>query len=215
MYRFMTECLKDDSCAKTESEKSLMKYDSRDADVDVALMQGIGRNDVDAYRQLVSKHLNGALGFAERMIGNRNDAEDIVQEGFLIVWKEASRWKPKAKFTTWFHRVLYNLCIDYLRKPRLLTGGIELESAQSSIPDAEQAIISREYSNQVKEALQKLSERQRAALILFYYEELSQDEAADVLEVSVSGLEALLFRARTTLRKFLKGVILNNDSVEA
>ena len=210
----MAECLNDDSSARPESERLLMKCDVGEADADAVLMQRAGQDDVDAYRLLVNKHLSRALNFAERMIGNRNDAEDIVQDAFLRVWKEASRWEPKAKFTTWFHKVLYNLCIDYLRKSEPLTWDIDLESTGSKIPDPEQNLVSVEVSNKVREALKKLPERQRAALILFYYEELTQNEAAEVLEVSVSALEALLFRARTTLRKILKGVVLHNDSVE-
>jgi RNA polymerase sigma-70 factor (ECF subfamily) len=210
----MAECLNDDSSARPESERLLTKCAVGEEDADTVLMQRAGQNDVDAYRLLVNKHLSRALNFAERMIGNRNDAEDIVQDAFLRVWKEASRWKPKAKFTTWFHRVLYNLCIDYLRKSEPLTWDIDLESTGSKIPDPEQNLVSVEVSNKVREALKKLPERQRAALILFYYEELTQNEAAEVLEVSVSALEALLFRARTTLRKILKGVVLHNDSVE-
>ena len=212
MYNLMAECLKYDPCAKTESERPFMKHEARQADADAALMQRVGQNDVDAYRLLFNKYLTRALSFVERMIGNRSDAEDITQEAFLKVWKEAGRWEPKASFGTWFRKVLYNLCIDHIRKSNPLTADIELEDTASEIPDAEKSFISREAADRVRQALQKLPERQRAALILFYYEELSQNEAADVLEVSVSALEALLFRARATLRKALKGVEVNNNS---
>jgi RNA polymerase sigma-70 factor (ECF subfamily) len=199
----MAECLNDDSSARPERERLLMKCDFEEADADAVLMQRAGQDDVDAYRLLVTKHLSRALNFVERMVGNRNDAEDIIQEAFLRVWREAARWEPKAKFTTWFHKVLYNLCIDYLRKSEPFAGDIHFENTGSTIPDAEQNLISLEVSNQVREALKRLPERQQAALILFYYEELTQNEAAEVLEVSVSALEALLFRARTTLRRIL------------
>lgn len=213
MYNFMAECL-NYPFAKTESEKSFMKHEVKEADADTVLMRRIGQNDVDAYRLLVKKYLNRALNFVERMIGNRSDAEDITQEAFLKVWKEAGRWEPKASFGTWFRKVLYNLCIDFIRRSRPLTTNVELEDTISEIPDAEKNLISLEVSSQVKQALQKLPERQRAALILFYYEELSQNEAAEVLEVSVSALEALLFRARTSLRKMLRVEVNNNSEVD-
>ncbi len=214
MYNFMAECL-NYTFAKAESEKSFMKHEVKEADADAPLMRRIGQKDVDAYRLLVKKYLNRALNFTERMVGNRSDAEDITQEAFLKVWKEAGRWEPKASFGTWFRKVLYNLCIDFIRKSRPLTTNTELEDTASEIPDAEKNLISLEVSNQVKQALQELPERQRAALILFYYEELSQNEAAEVLEVSVSALEALLFRARATLRKILRVEVNNSSEVDA
>ncbi len=211
----MAEYMENESCIRIGNESLFMIDEAKEADIDVALMRLVGQDDVDAYRRLVNRHLNRALSFVERMIGDRNDSEDIAQEAFLKVWKEAGRWEAKAKFTTWFHRVLYNLCIDHLRKLQPLTADMEIENFVSEVSDPEESFISREVADQVKEALQKLPQRQRAALILFYYEELNQNEAAEVLEVSVTALESLLFRARTTLRKILKREDLKNVSVEA
>lgn len=211
----MLKCLSFSDCFRThiyidsENKSVEMEIKTDEIDDDETLMQRVGENNVNAYRVLVSKHLNRALNFAERMIGDRSEAEDITQEAFLKVWRQARKWKPKAKFTTWFHRVLYNLCVDYHRKPRLLADRTEVDATPSVIPNPEQIYQSNETSNHLRRALQKLPENQRAALILSYYEGLNQVEAAQILEVSVSAVETLLFRARNTLRQTLKGIDYN------
>ena len=86
-------------------------------------MQRIARQDAAAYRMLVARHLNFCVRFAERMLGSRADAEDVVQEVCLRIWNDAGKWKPEAKFTTWLYRVMTNACIDHKRKRRLLPLG--------------------------------------------------------------------------------------------
>jgi RNA polymerase sigma-70 factor (ECF subfamily) len=85
-------------------------------DTDHELMRRIARKDKAAYRELVGKYLNFCVRFAERMTGNRADAEEIAQDVCLKVWNEAERWQPQAKFSTWLYRVMTNRCIDYKRK---------------------------------------------------------------------------------------------------
>ncbi len=80
--------------------------------LDHDLMRAVGRRDRGAFERLVERHYGWALGFADRMLGARHDAEDLVQTAFLRVWQGAARWEPDARFSTWLYRVLYNLCID-------------------------------------------------------------------------------------------------------
>ena len=167
------------------------------------LIMRIAQKDIDAYRLLIGRHLNKALKFAERMLGNRQDAEDIIQDTCLKIWNEAERWQPRAKFSTWLYRVIFNACMDYKRKvvPLILE---ESDSIADDNPSADDMLIVEERAIRVRKALQLLPERQRAALILSYYEEVSNQDAADTLEIPLGAFQQLLFRARHHLKEELK-----------
>ena len=166
---------------------------------DEELMRRVGEADAAAYTELVTRHLDRGLGFAERVTGSRADAEEIMQEAFLRVWTAASRWRTEgARFTTWFYRVVLNLCID--RKRRKVPE--PLAAAADPIdpgPGADRMVYEMQCSKAVAETLAILPFRQRAALALCYYRGLSNREAAKVLSVSVKAVESLLTRGRKTM----------------
>src|SRR5512134_3880382 len=88
-------------------------------DPDASLVQNVGAGDARAAEALVRRHLPRMVGLARRMLGDASEAEDVAQDVFLRVWREAPRWKPgAAKFETWMHRVALNLCYDRLRRNR-------------------------------------------------------------------------------------------------
>jgi RNA polymerase sigma-70 factor, ECF subfamily len=169
-------------------------------DTDEELVGRTARGDAEAFRQLMERHMQRSLRLAMRMMWNASDAEEMVQEAFLRLWTKADTWQPgRGKFTTWFFRVLVNLCLDRRRRPSALP----LEVAGDPIdpgPSAVAEIYRGEVEREVARAVSQLPDRQRAALTLCYYEELSNQEAAQALQVSVSALEALLVRARRTLK---------------
>jgi RNA polymerase sigma-70 factor, ECF subfamily len=176
--------------------------------LDHELMMAVGRRDHDAFARLVARHYGWALGFTDRMLGARHAAEDVVQTAFLRVWQGAARWEPNAKLSTWLYRVLHNLCMDHLRA-RLATAGEPLdgelvESLADEAPGGEELVSSLQREARVRAALDRLPVRQRAALVLCYYEERSQAEAAGLLGVSEGALESLLSRGRATLKKWLR-----------
>jgi RNA polymerase sigma-70 factor (ECF subfamily) len=173
-----------------------------DTDADHALILRIAAKDMGAYRALVDKHIPTSLRFAERMLGNRSDAEDVMQDTCLKIWNEAPRWKPQARFSTWLYRVVYNACIDQRRK-KIPVSDVALERFADTAINADATIMQRQASEQVRGAMTRLPERQRAALILCYYEELSNQQAADVLGVNLGTLQQLLFRARQNLKELL------------
>lgn len=167
---------------------------------DEVLMVRVGQGDEPAFQVLVHRHLQRSMALARRMTGNVSDAEEVAQEAFLRVWTTARRWRPEgAAFRTWLYRIVVNLCLDRgRRKPfsPLEDAGDPCDPA----PDALSQIEQQETVRLVADAVAGLPDRQRAALVLSYYEGLSNAEAAAVLGVSVSGLEALLVRARRGLR---------------
>jgi len=172
-------------------------------DSDHRLMLRVGQKDMAAYRELVGRHLNRGIKVAERMLGNRQDAEDVMQDTCLKIWKEAERWQPKARFSTWLYRVIFNACIDFKRKVVPMSG-VEVETLADDVPAADDAMMMMQRARRVKQALQKLPERQRAALILSYYEGVSNQDGAQALNIPLGTFQQLLFRARQGLKNELK-----------
>jgi len=172
-------------------------------DPDEELVQRVGAGDKRAAVELLRRHLPRMVGLARRMLGDLAEAEDIAQEVFLRVWKHAAAWKPgQAKFKTWMHRVAINLCLDRLRRAGRNAGEVspEIVDTQAS---ATRGLDDRQRRERVRDALQDLPERQRAAIVLCYYQDLTNIEAAEILGISVEALESLLSRARRTLKSAL------------
>lgn len=171
-----------------------------DAGADEVLMVRVGQGDEPAFQVLVHRHLQRTLDLARRMTSSASDAEEIAQEAFLRVWTTAPRWRPEgAAFRTWLYRIVVNLCLDRGRR-KTFAPLTDAGDPRDPSPDALAQIERQETQRRVAEAVRELPDRQRAALVLSYYQGLSNQEAAGVLGVSVSSLEALLVRARRSLR---------------
>jgi RNA polymerase sigma factor (sigma-70 family) len=126
---------------------------------------------------------------------------------FLRVWKEARRWKPGgAKFQTWMHRVVLNLCYDRLRRRRENPDAEAGLNVADPAPSAGDAWLERQRAARVRAALAALPERQRAAIALCHFEGATNIEAAAALEISVDALESLLARGRRALKESLKDI---------
>jgi RNA polymerase sigma-70 factor (ECF subfamily) len=144
------------------------------------------------------------LTLARRMLNDATEAEDVGQEVFLRVWREAPRWRPGgAKFETWMHRVALNLCYDRLRRRRERSDPEAGVAVPDPAPLASEALLSQQRSSRVHEALSRLPERQRAAIALVHFQELTNIAAAETLEISVEALESLLARGRRALKAAL------------
>lgn len=169
-------------------------------DPDAALVERIGRGDAAATRLLVAAKLPRVLGLATRVLRDPAAAEDVAQEAFVRVWRTSRQWRPgAARFDTWLHTVVLNLCRDRLRRRRDLTGDAVPEVADQT-PGAEAALIEAERDQDVAVAIASLPERQRDAILLVHYQDLSGADAAAILGVSIEALESLLARGRRTLR---------------
>jgi len=179
------------------------------SDIDTALMHRVARGDHAAYRLLVDKYLRHAVTVAYRVLFNRNDAEEVAQEAFLRVWQHAARWRADggASFKTWLNRVVVNLCIDRKRRPGMAALDDQVEIADEDRATPYEDRLATETSDRVALALHKLPERQRAAILLCFWEGESNIDAAKALDISVGALESLLIRAKRTLRDDLRSAL--------
>ena len=176
------------------------------------LMAQVAEGDEYAFEVLVRRHQTSILNLIYRYVGDRTKAKDLAQEVLIRVWRAANRYEPKAKFTTWIYRITANLCLNELKsygKRKLLFGERPIEEGQtlneeSNVsPSAEDILLAEERSRQISHALQNLPEKQRMALILKRYDNLSYGEIAKIMECSVSAVESLLVRAKRNLHEKL------------
>jgi RNA polymerase sigma-70 factor, ECF subfamily len=183
--------------------------------LDFALMARVGAGDHQAFRQLVERHQHAVIGTVAKMLGNPSEAEDIAQQVFLRIWRNAKRYRPDAKFTTYLYTITRNLVFNETRrksrKKEVSSDAREENSNQlveanpEGKPDSE--LLQAELQAAVDAAIAALPETQRMAVVLRNYEQLSYEEIAEVMDLSVSAIKSLLFRARTTLREVLSSYL--------
>jgi RNA polymerase sigma-70 factor, ECF subfamily len=176
-----------------------------DDEDDQKLMVRVAEGDPSAFRTLVERHTASLAAHAARMLRNTSEAEEVVQEAYVRLWKSAPSYRPEAKLRTFLHGIAHNLCIDRLRARRKHDpDAVEQLTASDRTSGS---IHELELRARVQQEMSALPERQRAALSLVHFEELTNIEAAKLLEVSVDALESLLARARRTLRERLANVM--------
>lgn len=181
---------------------------ARSGDPDGALVAAVASGDMSAAAQLVARHSDRIYAIGFRMLGDRQLAEDLTQEVFFKVWKNAAKWEPgRALFSTWLHRVCVNLCYDHLRKRRevkLEDLPQEHRDTHDPGPDAHDALEAKLMGARVRDAMAALPERQRAAIALCHFEGFTNTETADILETTVEAVESLLTRGRRKLKELLQ-----------
>lgn len=192
-----------------------MTAGSTDEQQEAEWMEALCQGDRRAYQAVVTRHGKAISHYTFRMLGNLGDAEDITQETFLRLWLKADQWQAsKAKLTTWLHRIAHNLCIDFMRKHsrlQALDETTELDSEDHASwqgGEHESSDHEKQKDEQLAKlnaALSELPEAQRSALMLCTYSGFSNQEAADIMAISVKALESSLARARRTLRNNVYG----------
>ena len=143
------------------------------------------------------------LAAARRLIGDEAEAEDIVQDGLLRLWRSAGALEvPPVGIRPWLRRVVRNLAIDRLRSGRRTEVTDEVPEVAEPAPQGA-ASDERELASRVEQALRTLPERQRMAIALFHFEEMSQRDVAERMGLSEDALESLLARGRRALKTAL------------
>jgi RNA polymerase sigma-70 factor, ECF subfamily len=188
--------------------------DDREATSDETLCRRIAARDDAAFDVLVARYQARAYRLAWSLLRDAEDARDVSQEAFIRVWEAAERFRGEARFSTWFYRILVNVCLDHKRRGRWWTRLV----ARDADRDAEESLVERQPApgpdpgdqaseaqtmNRLWNAVHQLSPQQRAAVILYAQEHLSTAEIADVLRVAEPTVRVHLHRAVAALRKEL------------
>lgn len=184
---------------------------------DDALMLRVADKDADAFRTLVDRHARTAFAIGCRMVKDPTEAEDIAQEAMLRLWNNAGKWKAGGSgVEAWLRRVAVNLCLDRLRKRKRISDEEVPEQVDQS-PTADAVVDNSRQALAVKHCIGKLGDRQRAAVVLTYYEEQSNSDAAGCMDMKLKGFESLLFRARAALKHCLENSphVLRNQEGDA
>ena len=182
---------------------------------DVQLMLDVKAGDEQSFALLLQRYRSPLVNFLYRMVRNREQAEDLAQEVFIRVYRARAEYVPSAKFTTWLFRIATNLALNSLRDTRHQRMEISLDAPVAADsedgdertldvadkhPDIEQHLVEETRKAMIKHAIDKLPEKQRAAVLLHKYQELDYGEIAKILSCSESALKSLLFRAYENLR---------------
>ena len=170
---------------------------------DEQLMRAVADGDIDAFGEIVRRHQRSAWNAAWRLLGDAAEAEDAAQDAFLKILDAAPRYRPTASFRTYLYRVVTRLCLDRLQKKRPIYVD-RLPPCASDDPSPPEVLARQEDERAIRRALDALPARQRAALILRHFEDLSYQEIADAMDTSVKAVERLLARARDALQPILK-----------
>lgn len=181
---------------------------------DDQLMVRCGRGQTPALEELMRRYQGAAHRYAWRIFRNHHTAEDVTQELFVKLFRNAARYDPRGHFKTYFYRVLSNLCFDVLRKRRrrkkinsvqldpLAAEGTELEPLATDV-DPDRPIQAQEARDAVHEALAGLPIQVRKALELREFEGLRYREIAEVMDISLNEVKVLLHRGRKLLGRSL------------
>ena len=166
----------------------------------------------ESFRWLVEKHQKMVFVTAMGFVHVKEDAEDLVQEVFVKVFKNFQDFKGDAEFSTWLYRITVNACINFLNKKKrtdllLRTGDLFLSLINKADDNPEKEMLETEMSEAIKTAIGTLSNKQKTAFVLSKYDELSQKRIAEIMNISEGAVEQHLQRAKKNLQKKLGSLV--------
>ncbi len=179
---------------------------------DAELMLRVRQGDEASFAVLLDRHRAPVIHFLYRMVQNQAVSEELAQEVFLRVYRSRTTYEPTAKFTTWLFRIATHLALNSIRDGRneKVQDSLDREVAQGAtlqVADrgrtVEQELLYRARLAEVRQAIDVLPPKQRAAVLMHKYEEMEYSQIASVLSCSESAVKSLLFRAYETLRSRL------------
>lgn len=174
------------------------------------------KGDQNAYEDIVNLYQHKLYQVCYRMLGNKEEAEDITQEAFVRAYINLHSFDQNRKFSTWIYRIATNLCIDRIRKKKpdyyldaevAGTEGLDMYSqiaADEQLP--EEALEQMELQERIQYEISRLPDKYRAVIVLKYIEELSLQEISEILEMPLGTVKTRIHRGREALRKQLANV---------
>ena len=190
-------------------------------------MLDVKAGDEQSFGLLLQRYRTPLVNFLYRMVRSREQAEDLAQEVFIRVYRAREEYVPSAKFTTWLFRIATNLALNSLRDHRHQKLEISMDAPVTTDaedgdekpfevadkhPTIEQELVEEDRKKMIRHAIEKLPEKQRAAVLLHKYQELDYAEIAKILSVSESALKSLLFRAYESLRVELAPLVARHSA---
>jgi RNA polymerase sigma-70 factor, ECF subfamily len=190
-------------------------------------MLDVKAGDEPSFSLLLQRYRTPLVNFLYRMVRSREQAEDLAQEVFIRVYRAREEYVPSAKFTTWLFRIATNLALNSLRDHRHQKLEISMDAPVTTDaedgdekpfevadkhPTIEQELVEEDRKKMIRHAIEKLPEKQRAAVLLHKYQELDYAEIAKILSVSESALKSLLFRAYESLRVELAPLVARHSA---
>jgi RNA polymerase sigma-70 factor (ECF subfamily) len=171
--------------------------------------------DLQALNELMNQHKDEFYRLAYRILGNKEDAEEILQDTFLRAYQKIASYEGKAKLSTWLYRICVNRCLNRLesRKTRAakMTGMEEIQN----LPDLHDTVAeyeAAEWRETINHAVDRLKPDQRILISLYYLQAFSCAEISDILQQPLGTVKTHLFRARNSLKKILADAGLNQEA---
>ncbi len=175
---------------------------------DRCLVESIGEGDPHAYRELVDRYKTMVFTLALRILRNKEDAEEVAQDTFMKAYKGLSSFQGDSKFSTWLYKIAYRASLDHLKKNnrRIDQNSMDVSNAHylKAAGDITDEMVHKERVTIIKQAIEALSPRDSAIITLFYMEERSLKEIAEVLGLSAAVIKVRLFRSRKQLATILQ-----------
>jgi RNA polymerase sigma-70 factor (ECF subfamily) len=201
----------------------LVDADAESKDEDWELLKRSTPDDMSGYETLVERYWQSALAFTWQIVGDHHRAEDVVQKGFVNVFLAKDRIEDRARFRTFFFKILLNLSINELHKkksPVPLSSVVESDDtpveslfADAASPDPTKPLESRECMDMIKRAVMALPPKYRAALYLREYMGMAYSDIATTLDASLNEVKIWLFRGRTKMQELLKPYLERGEPI--
>jgi RNA polymerase sigma-70 factor (ECF subfamily) len=177
-------------------------------DIDSRLTDRFLTGDTTAFDALVERHKNRIYGLVCRISNDPDWAEDITADVFVEVFRSLPRFESRAKFTTWLHRVAMNVCLESIRRRKSHKHVSEVQlDEQLGLPaasDPAESVMSKDLAARITNAMQLLPETHRAAIAMFYLEELNCAEIGQILGIPRGTAKTRIFYATKILRDRLR-----------
>jgi len=171
-----------------------------------SIIDSILAGDQAAYAELVNKYKGYAFTIAYKILQNRQEAEEAAQDTFIKAYHHLSGFNREAKFSTWLYRIAFNTAITYKRKNK-----VQLDSIESAVieynQEGEGALEKMDKKKYLNQALSKLNEADRTAITLFYFDEFSLEEIAEITGMQSNTAKVRIHRARLRLAGELKALL--------
>jgi RNA polymerase sigma factor (sigma-70 family) len=175
-------------------------------DPDISLVNRIIGGDQSAFAELVNKHKSYAYTIAYKILQNRPEAEEAAQDSFIKAYHHLAGFNRQSKFSTWLYRIVFNTSITYKRKNRHQFQSIETTTIWHS-QENDSVLEKTDKKKYLDQALLRLNEADRTALTLFYLDEFSLEEIAEIMNMQQNTIKVRIHRARQRLADELKSIL--------